>query len=380
MTGDLNITLDLLGVVARVEVPEGPVASVLRGLLGDFPPSTSDPDHRVTVDGSGTVRGDDGTPVAEGRGSSLAVASTLWHLTQLAGRTRERAVLHAAVVGRGGQAVLLLGPPGAGKSTLAAALVLDGWSLLSDELAGLDLAGELVHHFRRPVALSADSLARLPPVAGRGWEGPESELHLRFDELRPGSASPALPAAASVFVRYRPGATGGVRAMARAQALAGLAQHAVNLPIVGTRGFAALADLARRCPAYLLDVDDVDAAVDQVAVVATAELGPARAPRAETIHPTGGLVALDLDGEGIVFDPRTGAVHHLSREAALVWRLALAHGDLQRVIGEVGRLTGRRTDEVSADISATACRLRDLGLLGTEGSSPPADSGDSPRR
>ena len=44
-------------------------------------------------------------------------------------------LLHSAVVERNGRAFILPGPPGSGKSTLCAAMVLRGWRLLSDELA-----------------------------------------------------------------------------------------------------------------------------------------------------------------------------------------------------------------------------------------------------
>jgi hypothetical protein len=44
-------------------------------------------------------------------------------------------ILHAAMVARDGEAVLLVGPTGAGKSTAAVAALLDGWEMHSDDLA-----------------------------------------------------------------------------------------------------------------------------------------------------------------------------------------------------------------------------------------------------
>ncbi len=44
-------------------------------------------------------------------------------------------VIHAAVLERGGRALIMPAPPGSGKSTLCAALAMRGWRLLSDELA-----------------------------------------------------------------------------------------------------------------------------------------------------------------------------------------------------------------------------------------------------
>jgi hypothetical protein len=48
-----------------------------------------------------------------------------------------RPALHGAVLGHQGKAIVLLGQPGAGKSTLALALLQQGWSLLDDDLAPL---------------------------------------------------------------------------------------------------------------------------------------------------------------------------------------------------------------------------------------------------
>lgn len=70
-------------------------------------------------------------------------------------------VVHGAAIARDGRAVLLLGPSGAGKSTAGYLASLDGWTLLSDDLAvvrhrdgGLDAVG--VH---RAVAVPPEVVA-----------------------------------------------------------------------------------------------------------------------------------------------------------------------------------------------------------------------------
>ena len=50
-----------------------------------------------------------------------------------------RVVVHGAAVGRGSDVMLVVGPSGAGKSTTAAAALLTGWELLSDDLVVVDL-------------------------------------------------------------------------------------------------------------------------------------------------------------------------------------------------------------------------------------------------
>jgi len=59
----------------------------------------------------------------------------------LAGELRGRYALHASAVARGGRALILLGLPGAGKSTLSVALQSEGFELLSDNLVAVGSKG-----------------------------------------------------------------------------------------------------------------------------------------------------------------------------------------------------------------------------------------------
>lgn len=57
-------------------------------------------------------------------------------------RLREATCLHASSIAVGGRAIALLGQPGAGKSTTAAAFARLGYSILSDDVAVLDDRGD----------------------------------------------------------------------------------------------------------------------------------------------------------------------------------------------------------------------------------------------
>lgn len=60
-------------------------------------------------------------------------------------RYRGVVCLHGSAVARNGQAVVFVGPPGAGKSTTAAALAQRGYTLLGDDIAALEERAGVVH-------------------------------------------------------------------------------------------------------------------------------------------------------------------------------------------------------------------------------------------
>ncbi|RVT86042.1 HprK-related kinase A [Inhella crocodyli] len=60
----------------------------------------------------------------------------------VASQVKHHVLIHAAVLERGGRALVMPAPPGSGKSTLCAALMLSGWRLLTDELALLTMEPE----------------------------------------------------------------------------------------------------------------------------------------------------------------------------------------------------------------------------------------------
>ena len=104
-------------------------------------------------------------------------------------------ILHAAVVEKNGLAAILPAPPGSGKSTLTAGLVLSGWRLLSDELTLIERKTGLIQPLPRPMSLKNQSIevirqfqpGRLPqPGLARHGQG-----HGRLCGLRGQCASPA---------------------------------------------------------------------------------------------------------------------------------------------------------------------------------------------
>jgi hypothetical protein len=84
---------------------------------------------------------------------------------------REQIVMHASAVRVNGKAVLFCGASGAGKSTMAAALVQRGYPLVTDDVCAISLAGAarpVVHPDGRQLKLWAHSIDRLELADRRG--------------------------------------------------------------------------------------------------------------------------------------------------------------------------------------------------------------------
>jgi HprK-related kinase A len=179
--------------------------------------------------------------------------------------------IHAAVVERGGRALVLPAPPGTGKSTLCAGLVSRGWRLLSDELALIDRDGSLVP-LARPISLKNASIgvirgfaqdAAIGPAVRDTVKGtvahmaPPPESVRRSDE----SASPAW----IVFPRYQVGAAAALTPLPRARAFMALVQNAFNYGLHGRHGFDLLAEFVEhsRCHEFVYQELEEAAAVFQ---------------------------------------------------------------------------------------------------------------------
>jgi len=138
-----------------------------------------------------------------------------------------RLALHASCVRVGGGAVLLAGPPGAGKSTTAAALAMRGLGVVSDDLTALAFgdAGE------PPRAWPAFDHLRLWPDGERVVLGDEARLERitpswdkrRFPLEGAAFASEPVPVRAIFVLRPRCGDRAVVRSLAPSRALVTLA-------------------------------------------------------------------------------------------------------------------------------------------------------------
>ncbi|MFZ5575544.1 MAG: HprK-related kinase A [Pseudomonadota bacterium] len=153
-------------------------------------------------------------------------------------------IIHAAVVEKNGRAAILPAPPGSGKSTLTAGLVLSGWRLLSDELALIDRKTGLIQPLPRPVSLknrSIDVIRAFAPdvyinrashdtVKGTvaHMRPPRDSVRRQHEAARPGWV---------IFPEWKSGAPPTLTPRSRAQTFMFLAQNAFNYSHLGEDGF-----------------------------------------------------------------------------------------------------------------------------------------------
>lgn len=178
-------------------------------------------------------------------------------------------IIHAAVLERNGQGIILAAPPGSGKSTLAAALACRGWRLLSDELTLIDPArnGSLVP-LARPVSLKNASIevirrfhppAVFGPLAHDTSKGTVSHLRPPDDSVR--DMDNTATARHIVFPQFSPGAQTRLEPLSRARAFMQLAENTVNYSLLGGEGFEQLADLVEGCSCHHFGYSQLDEAI-----------------------------------------------------------------------------------------------------------------------
>jgi HprK-related kinase A len=264
----------------RIQSAEPAVARGLAALYAGFPltPDEGLRDFHVRVD---RVRGprrwlrpqidfrhDDQRPFKP-LPADQAFAMLEWGMNWcIATRAHHYLLLHAAVLERHGKAVILPGEPGAGKSTLTAALMLSGWRLLSDEMTVIDRDDGLIAPLARPVSLKNRSIdlirGRWPDavfgeVARDTHKGTVSHLRPSADSVQ--RMAEKARAAHIVFPRWQAGAEPSLRPRSKADAFMHAASHAFNYSLLGRLGFELNAALVDACGCWDFRYADLDDAL-----------------------------------------------------------------------------------------------------------------------
>lgn len=156
-------------------------------------------------------------------------------------------VMHAGIVARGDQALMMPGVPGAGKSTLTASLcLLRQWRLLSDELAILDPGSGLMLPHPRPISLKNASIDLVYAFDG-------ARIGRIYRDTRKGTLSHAACPAASVadaanaarvcwvvFPKFDASGTPTCEEISRVEAFSLISEQSFNRERMGEAGFDAL--------------------------------------------------------------------------------------------------------------------------------------------
>ncbi len=176
-------------------------------------------------------------------------------------------ILHAAVVERGGRALVLPAPPGSGKSTLAAGLVWRGWRLLSDELTMIEPASGHIVPLPRPVSLKNASIdvirafapqARFGPIVHETTKGSVGHFSPPADAVQR-AGEHALPGWI-VLPRWRADTPATLTPLTPGRALMALVDNAFNYNVHGRQGFETLSAFVQRCRAYSFEYSRLEEA------------------------------------------------------------------------------------------------------------------------
>ncbi|CAN5242014.1 hypothetical protein BH24ACT1_BH24ACT1_01980 [soil metagenome] len=363
----------ILGSLAIASRPRHSYAVVRCGNL-----DSSGGPYRITLDAE---------QVAVVPSSARAVDHLLWHINrQVLERTDDLVLVHAgAVAGRAG-GIVLPAPSGSGKSTVVAGLIRAGMRYLTDEAVAIDPATLALHPYPKPLSLDQVSLQALagldPPFDGAGVPEGGEKSHVPAATFGADSLVSPCPPAFVIEPCYSPNPTNRILPLGRAHALVQLAQNSFNLASFGPTGFLALARLVRQSACYRLEFNDLGRAcalvLDLVEQVPQPQPQPLLQPAATSrsvggngrelagdFRPTqrAGLLTVELDGEAVILDEVTQAVHALNLTGTLVWRVADGTSTLDELVAWLSESYALPADDVRQQVIELVLDLIDNELL-----------------
>jgi HprK-related kinase A len=206
------------------------------------------------------------TPLAAGEAFAFLEWGLNWCIT---GYCHTVLTIHSAVLERAGRVLIMPAPPGSGKSTLCAALLLSGWRLLSDEMALLDPATGMILPSPRPVSLKNASIEIIRRMAPQAMFGPVAYdtmkgtvAHMRVpSESLVRSAEAALPGWV-IFPRYEANASVSLTPRPKGDSFMQLAENCFNQNVHGRAGFNALSELIERSDCYDFSYGRLEEAIE----------------------------------------------------------------------------------------------------------------------
>ncbi len=177
-------------------------------------------------------------------------------------------ILHAAVLERNGNVVIMPGSPGAGKSTLCAALSTRGWRLLSDELTLVNRTDITVAPLPRPVSLKNASIdiiknyapeCVIGPIATDTSKGTVAHMKASSDSVN--RAQEVAKAKWIIFPKYMPNSEALLTPLDKAPSFMRVAENSFNYSVLHQHGFETLVSLIDCCDCYDFTYSQLDDAV-----------------------------------------------------------------------------------------------------------------------
>lgn len=206
----------------------------------------------------------EGIPIFKTKDRSSLLDDLEWRITSgILDQLGHFIQMHSAGLVRGKRALLLVGPSGSGKSSLALALLLRGWKCLSDEIILIDPKSGLVMPFPRSFHIHEDTLEMMSGIRMAGGVYFDNAGKRRLDPglfLGEWVAGPALPEWI-VFPEYNPGGQGGLVRVGHTEAVTRLISQSINLVDHADRGLDVLTGLAGRIGCLKLSAGGLNEAV-----------------------------------------------------------------------------------------------------------------------
>jgi hypothetical protein len=169
-------------------------------------------------------------------------------------------VLHAGAVSLDGRAILLAGPTGSGKTSLAAWFVANGLRYLSDEVVALVAGGTDVVGFPRAMVVKGEAAGKVEALTAFGAANTIRTAASTMIRPTPERIAGCSPQSCGliIFPKFEAGAPLRIAAVSAAQA--GLRLMGCNLNARNLRGegFGEIGALARAVPAFVLHYGDFD--------------------------------------------------------------------------------------------------------------------------
>ena len=278
-----GLPLQIGPALIRVRSPVAGIRDLIELLYRDYPlaPGPSLADAELELRPSRALRRwtrpqiqsfIDGRPPFEPLPLKLAYPMLEWSMNWcIASRLHQYFMIHAAVVERENQAIILPAWSGSGKSTLCAALVQHGWRLLSDEFCLLSLADGDIMPVPRPIPLKNEAITAFREFS------PDSVIGPTFFQTRKGDIAHLRPPLSAlenisqparprwiVLPRYRADGNSAITPVESGRALLLMSANSFNFNLLGAPAFDALSHMMSQVSCHKIVYSDLNQAVTAI--------------------------------------------------------------------------------------------------------------------